>query len=55
MPNTHTLTLEELCEFYDGSELEYPQWMQDMYGYYGPDLWVEVQEDDPLAMPKIVQ
>lgn len=55
MSNTHTLTLEELCEFYDGAELEYPQWMHDWYSHYGPDLWVEVQEDDPLAMPKIVQ
>ena len=55
MPNTHTITLGELREYYDGAEAEYPQWMRDMYDYYGPELWVEVQEDNPLEQPKIVQ
>lgn len=55
MPNTHTLTLGDLHSWMEEAETDLPQWMQDWYGYYGPELWVEVQEDDPLALPKIVQ
>lgn len=55
MANTHTVTLGELSDLFDQAELEYPQWMQDWYSHYGPELWVEVQEDKRFEQPGIVQ
>lgn len=55
MANSNSVTLEELREYFDQAGMEWPQWMQDWYGWYGPELWVEVQEDSPLEQPRIVQ
>jgi len=58
MPNTHTMTLDELRELLL-IQLEYtselPQWMHDWYSYYGPELYVEVQEGREFEQPAITQ
>jgi hypothetical protein len=55
MPNTHTLTLDELREFQLEYTSELPQWMHDWYSYYGPELYVEVQEGREFEQPTITQ